>query len=58
MPEYQGILIHCDLEVDECISDPCVNEVVFFTEIERYMCVCLPEYSVVNCELENNECRS
>lgn len=42
----------CYLEVDEYVSDPCVNEAVCLNEIGRYMGICPQEYSGMNCELE------
>ena len=34
VPGYQGR--HCDLQVDESVSYPCVNEAVCLEEIGRY----------------------
>lgn len=53
---YQSM--HCDLEVDKCVSDPCMNESLFLNEIERYTYICPQEYSGVNYELEADECGS
>lgn len=53
---YQGK--HCDLEVDDCVSDPCMNESLCINEIGRDTHVCSQEYSGVNYELEVNECGS
>lgn len=30
----------CDMELDECVPNPCMNVVVFLNEIGRYMYVC------------------
>jgi hypothetical protein len=56
VPGYQSR--HCDLEVDERVSDPCMIKAIDFHEIERYEYVCPQEYSGVKCELEIDECGS
>jgi len=46
------------LEVDERVSDPCMNAAVWISELGSYMCVCPQEHSGVHRELEMDECGS
>jgi hypothetical protein len=41
--------------MDECVSDPRINEAICLNEIGRYRHVHSQEYSFVNCELEIDE---
>ncbi len=46
---------NCEIDIDECASDPCL-----FGEcqdgIAEYICLCEPGYEGTNCELEIDEC--
>ena len=48
VPGYQGR--HCELELDENVSDSHINEIVCLNNIGRFMCVSSQEYSGLNCE--------
>ncbi|XP_042205015.1 protein crumbs-like [Homarus americanus] len=53
IPGFTGDL--CEINIDECESDPCVNGVCY-DGINDYSCLCWPGYEGVNCEIEINEC--
>lgn len=55
VPGYQDK--HYDLEVNEGISSPYMDEAICLNEIEEYTCIC-QEYFDINCELESDKCRS
>ena len=46
------------LEVDTCVSSPCMNGATCVNTKESYCCDCAPGYNGVNCENEINECLS
>ena len=43
MAGYYGV--NCTDEVDECLSDPCVNAVACHDLLESYSCECLQGYT-------------
>lgn len=45
----------CELEIDECADDPCVNGDCT-DQVAGYACACLPGYEGSNCETNTNEC--
>ncbi len=47
---YSGDL--CDVEIDECLSQPCFHQGTCEDELDGYQCVCLPGYMGVHCETE------
>ncbi|XP_033112978.1 fibropellin-1-like [Anneissia japonica] len=49
--------IYCEVDVDECASDPCQHGVCV-DELNGYQCYCIPGYTGNNCEIEYNECIS
>ena len=47
----------CDLDIDECLSDPCHNAAMCEDlPAAAYRCHCLPGYTGVNCEVDVDEC--
>lgn len=48
---------HCDIDVNECDSNPCVNGICQ-DDNGRYQCYCQPGYTGTNCEMQYNECVS
>ncbi|XP_045615647.2 protein crumbs [Procambarus clarkii] len=53
IPGFTGDM--CEINIDECESDPCVNGVCY-DGVNSYSCKCWPGYEGVNCEIEINEC--
>ncbi|NXU56730.1 SNED1 protein, partial [Turnix velox] len=47
----------CD-EIDECISQPCLNGGQCKDHIGAFLCLCEPGYSGHHCELDVDECQS
>ena len=46
----------CQINIDECESDPCENGATCLDGIAEYTCVCRLGYEGTNCETEINEC--
>lgn len=34
--------VHCEEDIDECLSNPCVNNGVCLDKVNRFLCVCPP----------------
>ncbi|XP_071507672.1 uncharacterized protein [Diadema antillarum] len=49
--------VHCEVDVNECDSNPCVNGVC----VDRpgsFQCYCVPGYTGTQCQIQYNECVS
>lgn len=41
----------CDEDIDECASNPCVNDVRCINQLNDYECVCMPGWTGRNCDM-------
>src|SRR6185295_14897439 len=49
---------NCRINIDECLSEPCLNNGECVDGDNRYTCQCLPGFTGDNCENEIDECES
>ena len=47
----------CEIEINECDSNPCQNNGHCFDQIGSYKCVCQIGYNGTNCEIESPGCK-
>ncbi|XP_048418809.1 aggrecan core protein-like isoform X5 [Stegostoma tigrinum] len=47
---------HCDIDIDECHSSPCLNGATCFDGIDSFKCLCLPSYGGDLCEVDVEKC--
>uniref|UniRef100_A0A8C6TT76 Sushi, nidogen and EGF-like domain-containing protein 1 n=1 Tax=Neogobius melanostomus TaxID=47308 RepID=A0A8C6TT76_9GOBI len=47
----------CQIDVDECASNPCQNGGTCEDQINSYVCQCPPGYTGVHCETDIDECK-
>lgn len=48
----------CDADIDECISNPCLNSATCVNTVGSYRCSCAFGYAGNACQLDVNTCRS
>ena len=48
----------CELDIDECVSDPCLNGGVCEDLTGSFSCICTQGFSGERCEVNVDECNS
>lgn len=48
----------CEIDIDECASQPCYNNGVCIDLPQGYSCQCPPGYSGINCQEERSDCQN
>ncbi|XP_028259487.1 sushi, nidogen and EGF-like domain-containing protein 1 isoform X2 [Parambassis ranga] len=48
----------CQINVDECASDPCQNGGTCKDQINSFICHCPPGYTGIHCETDIDECKA
>lgn len=53
---YRGV--NCEINIDECLNNPCLNNGECFDNYGGYICQCPMGFEGQNCEFNVNECLS
>ena len=53
---YTGL--HCEVDIDECASDPCLNGGQCTDRENGYTCLCAPPWTGQQCNLDSDDCLS
>ncbi|KAG7259474.1 hypothetical protein CRUP_037136 [Coryphaenoides rupestris] len=56
VPGFQGA--RCQIDVNECISRPCLNGATCVDGVGRFTCLCPPGVTGSTCQLQIDECQS
>lgn len=54
LPGYTGVL--CDINFNDCGSNPCQNGGICADGVNDYLCVCKTGFSGKNCERDIDDC--
>ena len=46
----------CELDIDECASQPCVNGATCRQYVDAYVCHCPPGFSGLHCHVNDDDC--
>ncbi|XP_017350515.3 neurocan core protein [Ictalurus punctatus] len=46
----------CEIDVDDCLSNPCENGGTCIDKVDSFICLCLPSYSGDMCEKDTEGC--
>ncbi|EPY76305.1 hypothetical protein CB1_001441008 [Camelus ferus] len=50
--------VNCELEIDECWSQPCLHGATCQDAVGAYFCDCAPGFLGERCEINTDECAS
>ena len=56
VPGYNGTF--CDININECSPDPCLNDGTCSDGIDSYNCSCITGFTGTDCETNIDECSS
>ena len=48
----------CEVEVDECIPDPCLNNGRCVDQLNGYICICSPGFQGTECQEKIEYCQT
>ncbi len=48
--------VNCEINIDECDSNPCLNGAACVDGINNYTCSCIPGFAGRNCQINIDEC--
>ena len=57
-PPFSYTGLHCESDIDDCESSPCMHSGRCLDDVALYKCMCTPAWTGVNCQIEVNECTS
>ncbi|XP_060550798.1 LOW QUALITY PROTEIN: aggrecan core protein [Pantherophis guttatus] len=49
---------YCEIDIDECHSNPCLNGATCVDGIHTFTCLCLPSYGGNRCDIDLAECET
>lgn len=49
---------YCEIEINECSSEPCYNGATCIDLKQGYKCKCPPGYSGLQCQIEQSDCKN
>ena len=49
---------NCEVEIDECAEQPCLNGASCRDQVGAYACDCVPGFDGLDCEVDVDECAS
>lgn len=47
---------HCEIDIDECMSNPCKNGATCNQYVDSYTCTCPLGFSGINCQTNDDDC--
>ena len=49
---------YCDIQIDECASNPCQHGATCTDQLDSYVCTCTPGFQGQNCEINIDDCKT
>ncbi|XP_065193055.1 fibrillin-2-like [Sycon ciliatum] len=54
LPGFTGV--HCEVNVDDCLGMPCLNNAVCMDMVDAYQCQCQSGFTGQNCQVDIDDC--